>query len=234
MHRARPALAAAIAGCLAAATSASAAPDGVEVERVVAVVRSPAAPQPTVLTLSRIEEEARIALVSRGAILAATRPLDGAALKAGLDWLVDQTLLDEEASRLRVFETDAAEGGAELASFKAQFARPADYARFLARCDLSEAELEAVLLRTLRVRRYVESRVSHAAQVSEAEVSAWLDQHATELGTRDREAARLHLAARRVEEEAKALVRDLRARAEVRLLVDLDRVVAPSPAGGAS
>ena len=90
------------------------------------------------------------------------------------------------------------------------------------RCDLSEGELEAVLQRTLRVKRYVESRVSQAAQVSEAEVTAWLDRHTAELGVVDRQAARASLVEERTMNEVKALTRDLRSRAEVRFLGDLE------------
>ena len=215
------ALSALVAASVLALPAAAASPPGEEVERVVAVVRSPAASVPNIITLTYVEEQARIALVSRGALLAATQPLDGPALKAGLEWLVDQTLLSDEATRLQVFEIDRADGLAELARFKARFARPADYQAFLARCDLSEAELETVLRRMLRVKRYVESRVSHAAQVPEAELTAWLDEHAAELGSRDREAARAHLAEQRTKDEVKALVRDLRSRAEVRVFEDL-------------
>lgn len=216
MFRVPPALAVGLA--LGLATAGSASPPGEEVERVVAVIRSPGAAEPSVVTLTRLEEETRVALVSRGAVLAATLPLDEPALKAGLDYLVGQELLGEEAERLHVFEIDRADGAAELARFRARFARPSEYGEFLARCDLSEGELEGILRRTLRVKRYLESRVSHAAQVPEAEVTAWLDRHAAEKGAGDRQAARAHLAEERTRDEVKALVRDLRSRAEVRLL----------------
>jgi hypothetical protein len=218
MFRAQSTCAVATALALALPAAARASAGGEEVERVVAVVRSPAARQPTIITLTRVEEETRIALVSRGASLAATEALDGPALDAGLEWIVDQTLLGDEAARLQVFDIDQAAGLAELARFKARFARPADYQAFLARCDLSEAELATVLRRMLRVKRYVESRVSHAAQVPESDVTAWLEAHASKSGARDREAARARLAEERTKDEVKALVRDLRSRAEVRLL----------------
>ena len=220
MYRAPPVLAVGFA--LALATAASGSPAGEEVERVVAVIRSPAATEPIVVTLSKVEEEARIALVSHGAVLAATQPLDGPALKAGLEHLVDQTLLGEEAARLHVFDIDRADAIAELARFRTRFARPSEYEEFLVRCDLSEGELEAVLQRTLRVKRYVESRVSQAAQVSEAEVTAWLDRHTAELGVAGRQAARASLVEERTMNEVKALTRDLRSRAEVRFLGDLE------------
>ena len=128
------------------------------VEQVVAVVRGPGAPQPRVITLTRLEEEARIALVARGGVGAATAPLDTPALRAALAWLVDQTLLGDEAARLQVFEADPAEAQGELRRFRERFARPADYRAFLDRLELPEDELAAVLRRTLRVQRYVESR----------------------------------------------------------------------------
>ncbi|HEX7487862.1 MAG TPA: hypothetical protein VF341_03095 [Anaeromyxobacteraceae bacterium] len=220
-------LAAALALALGLAASSQPAVEGTEVERVVAVVRAPGSSEATVITLTRLEAESRVALITRGATLAATQPLDGPALRAGLDWLVDEVLLAAEAARLQVFEVDAVEREAELARFRARLSA-ATYAAFLARADLSEEELGAVLGRMLRVRRYVESRVTHAGQASESELSSWLDEHAAALGTRDRDVARAQLAQRRVADEVAALLRDVRARAEVRLLGGLPAGPAPA------
>ena len=216
------------AALLLLAAAPAAAVEPVEIERVVAVIRSPAAPAPRVITLSRLEEETRVALVSRGAPAAATAPIDAAALAAGLQWVVDETLLMDEAARLQVYEVDAGEAAAELARFRSRFASRSAFEAFLARTSMSEKEVEAILIRSLRVRRYVDSRVSHVAQVSEGDVTAWLDEHAAELGTRDREVARARLVERRVAAEVKALVRDVRARADVRVLADF------GPAGAAA
>lgn len=225
-------LAAALALAFGLTASPQPAAEGVELERVVAVVRAPGSSEATVITLTRLEAESRVALITRGATLAATQPLDGPALRAGLDWLVDEILLAAEAARLQIFEVDAAEREGELTRFRARLGG-ATYAAFLGRADLSEEELGAVLGRMLRVRRYVESRVNHAGQVSESELSAWLDEHAAALGTRDRDAARVHLAERRVAEEVSALLRDVRARAEVRLLGGLPAAAAaPTSSSG--
>jgi hypothetical protein len=205
---------------LAAGPSGPTAP-GQEVERVVAVVRGRASGAPQVLTLTRLEAETRVALVARGALLAAEEPLDGAALRAGLEALVDELLLVDEAARLQVFEVDATEREAELAHFAARFASPAAYRAFLRRCGLVEEEIAAALARTLRARRYVESRVARAGQLSDADVTAWLDQHAAALGTRDREAARAEAARERMAQEARTLLREVRARGEVRFLGEL-------------
>jgi hypothetical protein len=254
---------------LGAAFSSAPPPASAVVERVVAVIRPPASAEARVVTLTRVEDEVRIALVSSGAALAATQPLDAPALRAGLEWLVDQMLLSEEAARLQVFEIERREVLAELARFEARFERTGDYRAFLARHDISEEELASVLQRTLRVRRYVESRLtrpspssartnavlgeselpvelrstsprgserrspqpphrnqlntSEAGRVSEADLTSWIEAHRLELPA-DRGAARAAARARlldeRFREEVKVLVRDLRARSDVRRVYD--------------
>jgi hypothetical protein len=191
---------------VALALGATSAADDPIADRVVAVVRSSPQAQPRVLTLSRVEEEARVALIARGGALAASAPLDSAALRAGLEWAVDQTLLADEASRLQVLEADPADVAAELQRFKARFATPADYGAFLARLDATDDEIAAILRRTLAVKRYVEGRVGRAGDGADAE---------------------------RVAREVRSLVADLRARAEVRILYDLGAAApaAPAPRG---
>jgi hypothetical protein len=189
----------------AANPSARAAP--VVVERVVAVIRPPASTDARVVTLTRVEEELRIALVSSGATLAATQALDAPALRAGLEWLIDQILLDEEAARLQVFEIEQPEVRAELSRFQARFERAEDYRAFLARYDISEDELASVLRRTLRVRRYIESRL---ARTRLSPPPARPDASASGGQPLDK----------RFREEVKVLVRDLRARADVRRIYD--------------
>jgi len=195
---------------------------GKVVEEVVAVVRSPAASQAGIITLTRLEEETRVQLVSRGEVAAARAPLGPAALRAGLEWLIDQTLLHDEATRLQVFDVDRAEVLAELRRFEGRFARPEDYRAFLAAIELTEEELAATLRRMLRVRRYVDSRVSRAGQVTEADVDAWLAAHPAREAAADKEvarkAARSRLAEERTREDLQALVLDLRSRADVLVL----------------
>jgi hypothetical protein len=174
---------------LALAGSARAAEPRV-VEEVVAVVRGPGSAQPRLITLTRLEEEARIALVWRGALGAASAPLDRVALRAALEWVVDQTLLGDEVTRLQVFDIDAREVEEELRRFRDRFPRLEDYRAFLGQLELGEEELAAVLRRMLRVQRYVESRAGAAEPAA-------------------------------VEGKVRALVADVRGRAEVRVLSDL-------------
>jgi hypothetical protein len=221
-----PLLALAIAASATPATPPAPAPGRV-VEEVVAVVRNPAGATPRPITLTKLNEEARIALVGRGAVAAAWQPLDAAALRAALDWLVDQMLVADEAARLRVDEVERDVLAAELRRFRERFASDAEYARFLASLDLSEEELLATLARGLRVQRYVESRVGRWARVPDAEVDAYLESHgAEEASETARDAVRAHLAEEKVTVQVKQLLTDLRARADVRI------VSAPAPEGG--
>lgn len=208
------------AAALALAVAAGAAPGGERVvEEVVAIVRNPPGAPPRVITWTKLVEEARIALVSRGATEAASRPLDPEALRAALEWLVDQVLVSDEAGRLRLGEIDRAEVLAELRAFRGRFARPAGYEEFLRRAELSEDELAATLARTLRVQRYVESRVGREARVGEEEVDRWLRERGTpEAAGPAREAVRARLAEEKAAAQVKELLRELRARADVRIL----------------
>jgi hypothetical protein len=193
------------------------------VDEVVAVVRTRGG-EASVITLTRVTEEGRIALVSRGGIEAAFARLDGAVLRASLDWYVDQLLLLDEAVRLQVFEVDRAAALSEMTRFKGAFPSPRDFKAFLFEIDVTEEEVLATLRRSLRVRRYLESRLGRL-RATPAEVQAWYAAHQAEVGGRplaevsDEIASRL--SASRADAETKALLADLRARADIRVLVDL-------------
>jgi hypothetical protein len=205
---------------------------GTVVEAVVAVLRNPASAAPRPITLSRLEEEARVALVDRGAVEAATAPLDRAALSAALRWTVDQLLVADEAARLRLDEAPRDELLAALRRFKARFAGEAAWLDFLARTELTEEEVTALLARRLRVERYLASRVGRAARVGEAEVDGWLaERGAAGAGASARAAARAEIARERAEAQSVQLLSDLRARADLRVV--LPGLEGAAPAGAA-
>ncbi len=189
------------------------------VEEIVAVVRNPPSAPARLVTRTKLVEEARIALVSRGATAAATGPLDRAALRAALDWLLDQMLVSDEATKLRLGEVDREEVLAELRRFQNRFATFAGYERFLEAAELSEDELLATLGRMVRVQRYVQSRVGHAVRVSEDEVDRWLrERGAASAPSAAREAARAQIAEERATAQVRELLSELRARAEIRIV----------------
>ena len=197
--------------------------EGRVVDQVVAVVATRGR-EARIVTLSRVAEEGRIALVSRGGIEAATATLDGAVLRASLDWYVDQLLLHEEAVRLQVFEVEREAAVAELARFKAEFATPGQFKAFLFEIDATEEELTSTLRRSLRVRRYLESRLGRL-RPSPRDVEAWYAAHPSEYGGRPlaqvTEEITARLTAARADSETKALLADLRRRADIRILIDL-------------
>jgi hypothetical protein len=190
------------------------------IEAVLATIQASPSRPVRPITLTRLREEARIALVARGGTDAAFAPLDGAALAAALEWLLDQTLVAEEADRLLVAEVGREEALRELRRFRERFADPEAYARFLAANDLDEEELMMTLARPLRVQRFVEGRVGLAVKVPEGEIDDYL--RARGLGTEPsaaRDAVHALLAERRLEAEVKSIVGELRARATIRILL---------------
>lgn len=197
----------------------AAANDGQVVEQVVAVIRNPAGGSARVVTQTKLVEEARIALVSRGATGAATEALDPEALRAGLEWLVDQILLSDEAERLRIAEVRREEVQAEMERFRSQFPSSAAYRRFLAVAELTEEELLVTLARMVRVQRYVESRVGRAARVTEDDIDRFLrERNAGDGSPAAREVVRARLVEERAAAQVRELLSELRGRAEIRIL----------------
>jgi hypothetical protein len=192
------------------------------VEEIVAVVRSPPSAPPRLVTRTKLVEEGRIALMSRGATSAATGTLDRAALRAALEWLLDQMLVADEAAKLRLDEVNREDLLAELRKFQARFATFPEYERFLERSELSEDELLATLARMVRVQRYVQSRIGHAARVREDDVDGWLRAHgAGDAPSAAREAARAQLAEERATAQVRELLAELRSRADIRIIGSL-------------
>lgn len=195
--------------------------EGRKLDEVVATVKT-AGGAKVVITLTQLTEEARIILVSRGAIGAAERNLDGPALKAALAWLLDQTVLLEEASRLQVFEVERSDALAELKRFRERFPPGESYGHFLASSGLDEEQLLSVLKRTVRVQRYLDSRVRLLARVRDSEAEAYYKERQADFPGRSfeqvKEAVKAHIAEERVKAEVSQIVSDLRGRAEIRVL----------------
>jgi hypothetical protein len=205
---------------LAATPVAPPSSGGTVIERVVAVVRNPASATPRPLTLTRLDEEARIALVGQGATPAAFAPLDGAARRAALRWVLDQWLVADEALRLKVDEVPREEVEAALQAFRRRFPDPAAYRNFLATREVPEEELQAILARGVRVQRFLDSRLGRTSRVSEDDVSrALIGQGVASPTPAEREAARARIAVERAQGQVRQILADLRARADIRVLV---------------
>jgi len=169
--------------------------------------------------LTRLTQEARVALVGQGALEAAAAPLDEAALRAALRWLVDQLLVADEAARLQVDEVAREEVLVATRRFRERFPGEAAYIRFLQSAELSEEDLQVVLARDLRVQRYLDSRVGRASRVGDEEVARFLAAQGAALEAAGAvEAVRARLASDKARAQVRQLLADLRARADVRVL----------------
>jgi hypothetical protein len=205
---------------LAATPAAAPRPAGVVLDRVVAVVRNPASSAPRPLTLTRLDGEARVALVAQGGAQAAFAPLDAAARRAALRWLLDQWMVADEASRLKVDEVPREEVEKALLGFRQRFSDDETYRRFLGSTGMSHAELRSILARGLRVQRFLDNRLGRGGRVPEDEVTRWLAGQGSVAPTAaEREAARARLSSERAQGQVKQIVADIRSRADIRVLV---------------
>ena len=146
------------------------------IDRVVAVIGT------QVLTLSELEFEARVTLVQRGGVRAAEASLDEQTLRGALELAINQRLLVAGADRLQAFQAERSEVEARLRAFRERFEDEPSLLAFLARHDADLEQLTAVLERSVRAERILDSRIRLRAQVSETEVRRYWEEHKGTLG----------------------------------------------------
>lgn len=170
--------------------------------------------------LSELMVETRLVRARREGPAALERPLDDAALAAGLDALIDRLVVHGEAERLQVFEVSAAQARAEVESWR-QSIGPARLEAFLRRYEVDEHTLNEVVSRHLRVSRYLEGRFRLAARPRESDVEMYVAAH-PDLSKRPYDQVapevRDRLARERFQTLTQAFTADVRRRARVRLL----------------
>lgn len=158
----------------AAPVPAAPQPEGRIIDQVVAVIEG------QVLTQSELEFETRVALVQQGALRAAFAPLDEEALKGGLELAINLRLQVLSANGLEASLAEKEEVEARLARFRGIFESEDAFLRFLSRAGSDLKLLTEVLERRVRAERILDSRLRLRAQVSEAEVLRYYQQHASE------------------------------------------------------
>jgi hypothetical protein len=169
-------------------------------DRVVALVDG------RVLSWSQLDFEARVMLIDRGGVEAATGPLDTPALQSALDLAIAQRAATAEADKLNAYPVDPAEIDRRLRGFEARFPTPAAFDGFLRAHDVDRAALAEVLARALRTEKFIDGRVRLRSQVPESEVRrAWEADH----GGRSWEEARGPLRERMQRERAFVLAREV-------------------------
>ena len=201
---------------------------GPVIEEVVAVVGD------RVVTRSDLELEARVVLVDNGGVEAAFGAIDAETMGSVLDWLLNQLLIHAEAERLQVFEVSADEVAREVERFRRRFGDPTAWRHFLATQDVGLERIASIFRRNLRVRRYLESRVKLTVRVGAEEVEAFYEENRSRFEGRPLSAVedviRGYLFKQRYERTVRTLVKELRERADVRVLVEPGaRAAVPPP-----
>ncbi|MHB8418043.1 MAG: hypothetical protein ACYDCL_08195 [Myxococcales bacterium] len=172
-----------------------------------------------VITLSQLRGEARIALAEHGSIESAEGPLTDGVLSSTLDYVISEDLVEEEAARLGVFPVTNGECQVAEESLSTRLGGREAFEGFLARFDIDHERLTAILRRSLRASRYLESRLRLQAQATERQVDELLARAVHDASLpQARPLARAYLQRERYQALAAKLVADLRARADVRIL----------------
>ena len=168
-------------------------------DRVVALVDG------RVLSWSQLEFEARVMLIDRGGVEAATAPLDAATIQNALDLAIAQRAATAEADKLNSYPVEPAEIDQRLRTFETRFPSAAAFETFLRAHDADRASLAEVLARAVRTEKFLEGRVRLRLQVPESEVrKAW----EADKGGRSWEDARGPLRDRMQRERAYVLARE--------------------------
>ena len=185
-------------------------------DRVVALVDG------RVLSWSQLDFEARVMLIDRGGVQAATGPLDASTLQGALELAIAQRAATAEADKLNAYPVEPAEIDQRLRSFESRFATAAAFQAFLKSADADRAALAEVLARAIRTEKFIEGRVRLRAQVPESEVrKAW----EADKGGQTWEQARLPLRERMERDRAFVLARE--ALAQLRVSIPVRIIASP-------
>jgi hypothetical protein len=168
-------------------------------DRVVALVDG------RVLSWTQLDFEARVMLIDRGGVEAATAPLDAATIQNALDLAIAQRAATAEADKLNAYPVEPAEIDQRLRTFESRFPSAPAFEAFLKAYDADRAALAEVLARAVRTEKFIEGRVRLRSQVPESEVrKAW----EADKGGRTWEEARGPLRERMQRERAYVLARE--------------------------
>ena len=185
-------------------------------DRVVALVDG------RVLSWTQLDFEARVMLIDRGGVEAATAPLDAATIQNALDLAIAQRAATTEADKLNAYPVEPAEIDQRLRTFESRFPSTAAFDAFLKAHDADRAALAEVLARAVRTEKFIEGRVRLRSQVPESEVrKAW----EADKGGRTWEEARGPLRDRMQRERAYVLARE--ALAQLRTSIPVRIIAGP-------
>ena len=138
-----------------------------------------------------------------------------------LQGIINRRLLLQEAYRLKVAEVSEQEIAAEVGRLRQRLGTDDAFREFLARTDLTEAQLAKLLGERLLVERFVEKKIGLFARVSRDEVQTYFEQHPGEF--KDKRFAEVQkqvtafLSEQKVDQQLDQYVEELRSRAVIRI-----------------
>jgi peptidyl-prolyl cis-trans isomerase SurA len=179
------------------------------VDRVVAAVNN------EVITLSELRQSVAFnaALGGKGS----GRRLEAETLQG----IINRRLLLQEAYRLKIGEVSEPEIAAEVGRLRQQLGTETAFREFLARTDLTEAQLAKLLGERLLVARFVEKKIGLFSRVNRDEAQAYFNQRPGEFkDKRFAEAQKqvmAYLSEQKVSQQLDQYVEELRSRTFIRI-----------------
>lgn len=187
------------------------------VDEVIATVQKDA------ITRSDLDRQAAVTIVKTSGPQALASPLDPNTLDFIRRLLINQALILQDVRRQpgaaqRIADDEARE---EVKKFAARFPDVATYQQFMAAMDLTEDALKEVLLRDLRVDRFIKPKIKAAAPVPDNELRDFFAANEARFpGKKFEEVADQIRAALTEQRFLENYIKDLRSRYE---LVEFDR-----------
>jgi hypothetical protein len=138
-----------------------------------------------------------------------------------LQGIINRRLLLQEAYRLKVAEVSEPDIAVEVGRLRQRLGTETAFREFLARTDLTEAQLEKLLGERLLVERFVEKKIGLFARVSRDDVQAYFREHPGEF--KDKRFAEVQkevtarLAEQKVSQQLDQYVDELRSRTFIRI-----------------
>ena len=173
-----------------------------------------------VITLSELEFETRVEIVSRGGSNAALNEISHSELSTFLAVAIQQRLAAKEAQRLGIYEITSDQLAKAEKVFKDYL--PIGLDQFLAVNEVSRVEFDRLIRRDLQVASYLKSRTELHSPVTDAEVDRAIAQQTADPAAKSskllRDKVREDLTAVRDQQLVLTELRRLYARAKVRIV----------------
>ncbi|MFA6033941.1 MAG: hypothetical protein WC889_13660, partial [Myxococcota bacterium] len=176
------------------------------------------------ITLSDLERQARIIAVNRDGLQGLSALSNPSFIVSMMDFLINQLLVIQEMRKLGATTQGLGEEDAvaELRKFRAHFSDETSYRSFLAGADLKEETIKEIVLRNMRVERFLDRKARQGVEIPVEDAEAFFNGNRSIFPQKtfaEAEAGVKEVMFRqRAEKFAKDYLQDLRSRYEVRIV----------------